>query len=377
MSTQLLHGVRHAESNPQAGPTIADWLLDGPAQLRAGPHAGAVAGCVSASASASYVYPEITGYYLQWLAWRARRFGDAQILAERAAAVQRWLAVWLAADDPPATRVHLDGTTGDWRNRAVFCFDIAMVLRGLGAAAQARLLSPDAAVVAGVSRQLERLIAADGRFDACAMSTTGDTFPARWSTRRGAFLAKAAAGILTASRALPGIPIHVVRAAEHTFAASIDALGEAPHRDAHPLLYAFEGVMALPQHHRFHATLPMVAAEFDSLLANASTGGFVPETIGTAAAQAPERMDVLAQTLRIGHLLAAHRPQQPPDRVALARLRQALTKSVQPSGAVQFDRRAAAAHWNVWAAMFADQALAFAAPVRDTDAWWRTDPLLV
>jgi hypothetical protein len=31
----------------------------------------------------------------------------------------------------------------------------------------------------------------------------------------------------------------------------------------------------------------------------------------------------------------------------------------------------------VWATMFADQALAFASPGRDADAWWRSDPMIV
>lgn len=373
----MLPALRHRTDGATADGSIAEWLLEGPAQLRSGPHAGAIAGSVARSGSASYVYPEIAGYYLQWLAWRAHRFGSSKGLVLHACAVQRWLHVWLAAGDPPPTRVHLDGTTGDWRNRAVFCFDVAMVLRGLGAAARAQLLTPAAAVTAGVARQLERLVAADGQFDACAMNAAGDALPGRWSTRRGAFLAKAAAGVLTAASVLPDLPERVVRAAEDTYAASLAALALQPHREAHPLLYAFEGVLALPAHPRFAGALPVVAEQFDALLAQASPDGFVPETIAAIPAQGPERVDVLAQTLRVGHLLTAHRPQQPPDRVALVRLRHALMRQVHGSGAVTFARDAAAQPWNVWAAMFADQALAFAAPARDAEDGWRTDPLLV
>ena len=86
---------------------------------------------------------------------------------------------------------------------------------------------------------------------------------------------------------------------------------------------------------------------------------------------------MIAQTLRIGYLLHAHRPQQPPDRVALARLRQALARQVRATGAVAFALEPDPAQWNVWAAMFADQALAFAMPARDAIPWWRSDPLLV
>jgi hypothetical protein len=293
--------------------------------------------------------------------------------------VQRWLGVWLADTDPPATRTHVDGTVDEWRNRAVFCFDVAMVLRGIGSAASASLLAPDPVVIAGVVRQLERMIAPDGAFDACVMNDPGDAFAAKWSTRRGAFLTKAAAGVLTAARALPGIPGHVVQAADATFEASVIALAQSPHREAHPLLYACEGILALPGDRRFAEGIAVVAEQFERLLAAANADGYLPETLG--AGTSPQRVDVVAQALRVGHLLRAHRPQQPPDRVALERLARALHREIRPLGAVAFARGADGSLLNVWAAMFADQALAFAAPparvTGRSDGTWRTDPLLV
>jgi hypothetical protein len=350
------------------------WLLN-VAQCKNGAHAGAVAGCVSISGAPSYVYPEIAGYYLSWLAWRARQDGVSPRLSEHAAAAQRWLLRWLAMPGPP-TRVHLDGTCEDWRNHARFAFDLAMVLRGLGAAAHAQVLEPDAAVIAGVARELARLVADDGALVACA-ADPGTALPDRWSTRRGPFLAKAAAGILRAASQLPGIPAMLTRAAEKTFATSVAALVREPHRESHPLLYAFEGVLNLPNHARFHDTLPVVAAQFDILLAQAGNDGHLPETLGAVSARGPSRVDVIAQAVRVGYLLAAHRPQCPPDRVALARLRQALSRQVRAHGGIAFARSVARAQANVWATMFADQALALVTPARDADAWWRTDPLVI
>ncbi len=306
-----------------------------------------------------------------------RRFGRSNALSERASAVQRWLRVWLSEGDPPPTRVHLRGKTEDWRNAAVFFFDLAMVLRGLGAAARAQLIHADPEIVANIARQLAPAIGGDGCFDACVANAVGDRLPDRWSTRRGAFLAKAAAGILTAADALAGIPASVARAAAITFEASVDALDREPHRDAHPLLYAFEGVLALPRHPRFSDALGVVALQFDALLAHAAAGGCVPETLGLDAQGGPFRVDVQAQTLRVGHLLALHRPDQPPDRVALERLQHLLVRQVRPTGAVAFAVNADATGANVWAAMFTDQALAFAPSACDADGWWRSNPLLV
>jgi hypothetical protein len=326
--------------------------------------------------SAAYVYPEIAGYYLQWLAWRSTQFGASTDLTARAGSVQRWLARWLAMDGPP-TRVHVDEAKDDWRNRGVFCFDVAMVLRGLGAAAHAQLLAPDARVVDGVTRLLESMIAADGQFVACVPHANAEALPDRWSTRRGPFLLKAAAGVIRACAVLSNVPATVTRAAERTFSASLGLLAREPHRETHPLLYAFEGVLNLPRHPRFHDTLPGLSVQFDILLAQAASDGHLPETLGMAAAKSTARIDVMAQALRIGYLLAAHRPQQPPDRVALARMRQALARQVRPAGSVAFARGADASQSNVWATMFADQALAFATPAREANAAWRSDPLIV
>ncbi len=355
---------------------IAGWLLDGPAQIGAGRHAGAVAGSIDGDGRALYGYPEITGYFLQWLAWRCRGSDAAGTAAPRAAAAQRWLAAWLALGEPLPMRLHLADGVDDWRNRAVFCFDVAMVARGLAAAADAGLLDPDPAVVAGLSNALEAMIAADGLFDAFAPLAAAATLPERWSTRRGGFLAKAGAGVAAAA-ALPGMAPRVVAAAEATWLASVDSAFATPHDELHPQLYAFEGILSRPQHPRTIAALPRLAAAFDVLLALRTRRGALPESRRTHGPDAgPERIDVIAQTLRVGYLLQRSFPQWMPDRVALARLRHLLRGQVRADGSVPFAIDARTPVSNVWAAMFADQAIAMAygSPPLDGNA---TDPLLV
>jgi hypothetical protein len=254
-----------------------------------------------------------------------------------------------------------------------------MVLRGLASSVQAGLVAVDESVVAGVIRELERLIGADGTFEACVPRNQATALPDRWSTRRGPFLAKAAAGIVTAAQALPMVPGPVLRAAEATFDASVAALLHAPHPELHPLLYAFEGVMALPGHRDFVRTVATVAAQFDELLAVASRHGTLPESRSTRGEDAlgPSRVDVVAQALRIGGLLDAHLPFRNADRPTLAHLRDLLEAEVRPSGALPFALRSAPQQWNTWAAMFADQALAFVAAPETVRAHCGSDPLLV
>ncbi len=352
----------------------AGWLLKGPAQIGTGPNAGAVAGSIDSDGSATYGYPEITGYYLQWLAWRGRGNATAKAAAPHAAAAQRWLVAWLAHGHPLPMRLHLADGVDDWRNRAAFCFDVAMVARGVAAAAEAGLIDPDPNLVAGLSDALESMIADDGMFNAFAPTAAGTDLPARWSTRRGGFLAKAGAGVVTAA-ALPGMAPRVVAAAEATWLASLESTFAAPHDDLHPQLYAFEGILSRPRHPRAIAALPRVAAAFDTLLALRTPRGALPES-RRARAAGPERIDVIAQTLRVGYLLQRCLPQWTPDRIALARLRHRLRGQIRADGSVPFAMDAPDAISNVWAAMFTDQALAMAygLPPAVPDG---ADPLLV
>lgn len=369
--------VRTHDAAAPARAAVAAWLLDGPARVRDGPHAGAIAGVVCTSGAVAYVYPEIAGYYLQWLAWRASAGDERGPLADRAAALQRWLRVWLADSTPPRTRLHFDGDD-DWRNQAVFCFDLAMVLRGLASSARAGLIAPDDAVVAAVGCELERLIGDDGAFDACRANHRAVTLPDRWSTRRGPFLAKAAAGVIAAAEAFPSLPPRVLRAADATFDASVAALALSPHPELHPLLYAFEGVMALPDRRDFARSLATVASRFDELVALAAEDGTLPESCGADGRRCgPARVDIVAQALRIGSLLDAHLPDRIADRRTLARLRGVLEHEVRPSGALPFVFGADPAQWNTWAAMFADQAFGFADDAQSLRRRRDGDPLLV
>ena len=336
---------------------VARWLLGSPAQQVGTAHAGAVAGWIGADGQADYVYPEITGYYLKWLAWMTQTHGRQPVYVARAEAALHWLTQWLTTDNVPATRIYINGPREDWRNDALFAFDVAMVLRGIGAAVGARLLASPAFVIERTCSWLSRLIGLDGQLDACLKHRNEDSFPDRWSTRREPFLAKAAAGIIGAARALPDVPTGLRIAAQRTFDASIDALLRASHGETHPLLYAVEGFLALPEGAAFIERLPKVAARFDALLQHATQIGRVPETLSRAGTP---RLDIVAQTVRAGLLLNAHQAAQASSAPELDNLADTLAQYVRADGAVPFTPDARAAQFNVWTAMFTEQALALA-----------------
>ncbi len=333
---------------------ISGWLLGRHVQ-RAD---GGVAGWVDAQGRAAYVYPEITGYYLQWLAWQAMHSDDHATLARRARAAQRWLQAWIGGTGPPQTRIHAVPNVEDWRNRAVFAFDLAMVLRGLAAAVQMNLLIADPALLAKLNGALETLIADDGKLDACRVHSKDAAFPLRWSTQRGPFLAKAAAAIEIAARSLPGVSAALRAAAGATFDASVAALTDAPHAETHPQLYALEGYLAWPGHPAFDARLPAMMAAFDRIVAAALVHGRVPESLREAGTA---RLDVVAQMLRVGVLLGHHGRRTMLGSLAPP-LVAALETAMLPDGAMPFARHGDfALQRNAWVAMFATQALAWSA----------------
>ena len=80
---------------------------------------------------------------MQWLSWLAASNGVTPALTHRAGMAQRWLAAWIQDTDLPLTRVYLHASDHDWRNQALFFFDLAMVLRGVASASRASLIDPD------------------------------------------------------------------------------------------------------------------------------------------------------------------------------------------------------------------------------------------
>jgi len=333
--------------------TIAAWLLDGGVQLAAGPEAGGVAGWLSTSGHATYVYPEITGYYLQWLAWQTlREGGTTAALRCRASSAQRWLRSWALRADQPHTRVYLRDDEGDWRNAAVFFFDIAMVVRGIASATSARLIEPDPVLVERLADLLRQLADDDGQFNAC-MSTVPLPLRKRWSTRRGGFLAKAAAGVLSAAKVLPQIaPLQPV--AEATLVASLRLAVEEPHPETHPLLYAIEGALSVPGHRAVAPLLGALAAQIEGLLQQVSTDGRLPES---RFASGIARLDIVAQTLRATSLMRRRTRGWFPDPCVLDRMSAGLAREVSRDGALPIDPNAQVPQYNAWCTMFTEQAL--------------------
>jgi hypothetical protein len=332
---------------------LARWLLDGGAQLRTGANAGGVAGWLDGAGNAAYAYPEITGYYLQWLAWHATRDGATPDMNGRAVAAQRWLASWIVRGETPQTRVYLRAHESDWRNGALFFFDLAMIARGVASAARVGLIVPDAALVRSLGAQLSRLIDSDGMFVACASVDPVTPLPARWSTRRGGFLAKAAAGVLVAAEVLPALA-WLRQPAQDTFLVCLAMAIEQPHNEAHPALYAIEGALSVPDRNAVEVMIPRFAEQLESLLLTTHGTGMLNESRSSTGTS---RLDIVAQGLRVAALLDVAASDGSACAQALADMTQLLVRSTRATGALPFSPTATKPQYNTWCAMFAEQAL--------------------
>jgi len=330
-----------------AAARISAWLLSPQVQLRSGVHAGAVAGATDSAGRARYVYPEITGYYLHWLA-EAHLCRPRHDLGIAAAQAAQWSARQFDDGALARTRSYLDADTVDWRNDAVFFFDFAMLLRGLCAAAQANMIAFPHHVVQRLIEELDKFAGVDGEIRAARLVTAGPTLPARWSTLGGPFEVKACSRVLLAGRQAE-LPAKLSAACERLIDRYAPDSATLALEMLHPTLYFAEGMLL---------ARPGRAGDVAELLARMlrlqRDDGSLPE-----AEQGSDlaRNDIIAQALRIGLQLRAQSIEGAPDDRALGVLASALLRRVGADGSVGFRDDVAEREPNVWCSMFAEQAL--------------------
>jgi len=351
----MLHSPQRLDAGAASAATAArlrGWLLSDQVQQQQGQHAGGVAGALDADGHARYVYPEITGYFLHWLA-EARIPAGLDAARVAAARATDWTLRQFANGAVPQTRSYLVDAEHDWRNDAAFFFDLAMLLRGLCAASDARLIAPPFATLQCIVNELQRFVSPDGEIHAARALRAGAQLPTRWSTIGGAFEVKASSRVMLAARYL-ALPQNLVDACESL----ADRYLESPARMAldmlHPTLYFAEGMLvARPQ------TAPEIGVLLRRCLDLQHADGSLPEADRGSAVP---RSDIIAQTLRIGLLLHSNSVDNAPHADALHKLAAALVERVDESGRIAFVQDSFVpdsqrAQPNIWCGMFAEQAL--------------------
>ncbi len=319
---------------------IRDKLLHGPAQQLMGMNQGAVAGAVQADGSALYIYGEITGYYLHWLA----SLPDAPKAPAQAAA--NWLQNYLHSADMPLTRIYLQAAEPDWRNQALFAFDLAMIAGGLTRASTSNLISLSPILLADLQSWL-LLFVGDAGLKVCIPRSSAAQLPQRWSTQGGSFTAKTASRILMLHAQSP-LDASLAVACQQELHARATQAGKLGLDMIHPTLYALEGCMTSAS-----ADHEQLARWFEQILALQAADGSLPESLLTMDVR---RTDIIAQALRMAIFLERSLSQPGRYRTACDGFAQALLPRIRQDGSMGFctDNKPEA---NIWCAMFTEQAL--------------------
>lgn len=327
-----------------AASCLRDWLLDGAAQVSGGPEAGGVAGAVDSAGRAEYVYGEITGYYLHWLA--SPHLQPQPGLAAKAGAALAWCERRFGASAAAPTRIPLQALPYDWRNSAKFCFDLAMLVGGLVAATERELIATPHDLLRGLLAELGAFAGPEGLLPTITLDP-GIELPHRWSTTPGPFLVKAASRILSAQK-ITEVPAPLAAACRRQVERFPPQNVQAGEHPVHPQLYFLEGTLALHPE-RAHASGVLLK----DILALGDENGSLPESLATPGIR---RADIVAQALRLALVLPTL---EAPDAAAQKRLAGNLVERVCANGAMAFQPNQADGGGNVWCAMFAEQALSW------------------
>lgn len=359
LSTQRHNCTHSARAFPDearaAAARVRGWLLSPHVQLRSGVHTGAVVGAMDSAGRARYVYPEIAGYYLHWLAEVPGDAARDELSAAASRAVD-WAARQFRGTNVAQTRAYLGADEGDWRNDAVFFFDLAMLLRGLCAAAEARLVVPPHDLILRLVHELDRFVDTEGEVQAARTLHAGAVLPTRWSTIGGPFEVKACSRTLLATRHVE-LPARLAAACERLIERHAANTATLALEMLHPTLYFAEGMLV---------ARPQLAGQVAELLRRVLTlqrgDGSLPEA---EQGSGLPRSDIIAQALRVGLLLRDRGVEHAPHDHALGMLAEALLERIGPDGSVCFRNDLTAREPNVWCSIFAEQALRWYAQWRE------------
>jgi hypothetical protein len=344
---------------------IRRWLLGELPQIRGGEHDGGVLGWISTSDA--FVYPEIMGYYLTVLKFISREAPEFSAeCAERAARALGWLdrrETW-------TTRVYLRRRgRDDWRNYATFTFDLGILLRGavhwtsnrqlhrLAASVRARCLAeldqvpPTPAGLLGSHRRTAQ---------------HGGRLPSRWSTLPGPHHVKVAAIVELVPAAIRPASVHA-RARQTVRHWRRLAQTGAPIPDVHPLLYFLEGLVLDALARDEKPEWDLISRVLHTILFACSGDGDFSERLERPVGR--RRGDVTAQALRLCSLAVLSLNEKKgtsPLRSCGERTCRALIRRYVGHAAEvhSFPTRETGSRNgrnppNVWAAIFAYQALRF------------------
>ncbi|HEX7083261.1 MAG TPA: hypothetical protein VF186_04035 [Gaiellaceae bacterium] len=324
--------MRRSEAAAPVAAALRDWLLSEACRSPAG------AFCAWRDAETgrlAFEYPEISGYALTYAA-ALDDPGDAEV--ESAARAAEWLVRRLRAGDRSAR--------ADWDSGAIYVFDLAMVASGLvsfgrryGGGYQIAGLR----IVELLLREAEVI----GRIPAVAPGPR--TAHAGWATQGRAHLLKVVQCLLLAGEdAAAAALIEEADALQRDDGRFVTETGSATTM-LHPHCYALEGLWIWGVAQEDEDALDRARRGLAWAFAHQLPDGGLPRYVLAGGEPGPEQSDATAQAVRLACLLDERTP-------AVERAAERL-EALGRSGALPYRPAALPVHENVWATLFAAQAL--------------------
>jgi hypothetical protein len=340
--------------------TIECWLLSPRVQFTSGPHRGGVAGWLNEQGEPVFVYPEITGYYLTWLAFLAEAYGWSEVAASHASEAVSWISRHFSNGKIPATRMYVAGAVDDWRNSGAFAFDLAMLARGAATAQEIANGRGDKNVLPRLLNMLLPFCSNGGWFHAFRPHdlSASLTPPACWSSSCGPYQAKVAAAVMSAVMVSPGSETLQITAVETYRRWREYSRKNGLDGEAHPTFYHLEGLTLAAANGWDPDALSVARDAYLDVIGLRNPGSvFAPSFNGCASSN---RSDVLAQALRIGCIIRSRAGGK--DKALdekISHLAETLCSFITDEGSVVFSHHPNNRSRNVWSAMFTHQALTF------------------
>jgi hypothetical protein len=306
---------------------------------------GAIAGSIDESGCALYTYPEISGYYLSYLAYRFRSDGACEYLVEKAQKILGCQEKMWSEPSPPVTRLYLNEvlqSQADWRNQGLFIFDIAMLARGV---------ADMSLCINTTSWPIQNLLHyIDDFWDGYRLNPVRwfagrpEGAPDRWSTRTGAYQLKVIAALQQAAITWNNsILLEKIALVQMALLRDFNQGDFATH-NPHSIAYALEGALLL--------------GNLDDV--NQNLGKMLIENLASSIDHSAQdeidfrRTDAIAQLLRLSCCEPFF------NRSIADRLYQLLCSALNTDGSIQFALAPCnVTYKNTWPVLFARQALDF------------------
>ena len=330
---------------------IQSWLLGPEVQLTDVPHRGGVVGWFDEKDSPIFLYPEVVGYYLTWLAFFERISGQVNEAAYRANLALSWIDRQLSDGAGIKTRIYLtEMPNDDWRNRGSFVFDLAMLIRGIASVRNLADYPERRALAMRLMDLLLPFCTESGSLHAFQPHEITNCFPSsHWSCVDGSYQTKVAASLLSVHAALP-IPSRLRETAISVYHKWREPSQMHSAECAHATFYYMEGLIIAAANGLDPGAWSLAANAF--IEATKATPGFY-------SSNPQARSDVIGQALRIGCILHNKCHQRDTSFNRIHHLAEVLMQFATDEGAILFSQFSPLRHKNVWASMFAHQALCF------------------